>query len=81
MRGWPPPVREAGWVAWPPAGLSKEAGRTAIVAEPLHCEQQLGVNEIAQRLHTSKVTLSNYLRHRGVVSHNHRKTAATKATE
>jgi DNA invertase Pin-like site-specific DNA recombinase len=54
-------------------GLSQEAERTAIVAETLYREQQLGVNEIAQRLRISKVTLYKYLRHRGVVIHAHRK--------
>ncbi|RZJ93989.1 MAG: recombinase family protein, partial [Hymenobacter sp.] len=44
-------------------------------AETLYREQQLGVNEIAQRLHISKVTLYKYLRHRGVVIHAHRKAA------
>lgn len=38
-------------------GLSKEAERTAIVAETRYRELQLGVNEIAQRLRISKVTL------------------------
>jgi DNA invertase Pin-like site-specific DNA recombinase len=54
-------------------GLSQEAERTAIVAETLYREQQLGVNEIVQRLRISKVTLYKYLRHRGVVIHAHRK--------
>lgn len=49
--------------------------RTAIVAETLYREQQLGVSEIAQRLRISKVTLYKYLRHR-VVVHSHRKAAA-----
>ena len=44
-------------------------------------EQQLGVNEIAQRLDISKVTLYKYLRHRKVVIHAHRKTAAAKAID
>jgi DNA invertase Pin-like site-specific DNA recombinase len=54
-------------------GLSQEAERTAIVAETLYREQQFGVNEIAQRLRISKVTIYKYLRHRGVVIHAHRK--------
>jgi DNA invertase Pin-like site-specific DNA recombinase len=61
-------------------GLSEEAERTAIIAETLYREQQLGVNEIAQRLRISKVTLYKYLRHRGVVIHAHRK-AADKPAE
>jgi len=48
-------------------GLSEEAERTAIVAEALYREQQIGVDEIARRLHISKVTLYKYLRHRNVV--------------
>ncbi|SDY81680.1 hypothetical protein SAMN04488069_11460 [Hymenobacter psychrophilus] len=40
-----------------------------MVAETLYREQQLGVNEIAQRLRISKVTLYKYLRHRGVIIH------------
>ena len=55
-------------------GLSEEAERTAFIAETLYREQQLGVNEIAQRLHISKITLYKYLRHRKVVIHAHRKT-------
>lgn len=54
-------------------GLSEAAQRTAIVAETLYKEQQLGVNEIAQRLQNSKVTLYKYLRHRGVQIQNYRK--------
>jgi len=62
-------------------GLSEQAERTAIIAETLYREQQLGVNEIAQRLDISKVTPYKYLRHRKVVIHAHRKTAAAKATD
>ena len=47
----------------------------------LYREQQLGVNEIAQRLRIAKVTLYKYLRHRGVVIHSHRKAAVIKVTE
>lgn len=61
--------------------LSKDAERTAIVAETLYKEQQLGVNEIVQRLRISKVTLYKYLRHRGVVIHSHRKATAGKPTD
>jgi len=57
-------------------GLSEEAERTAIVAETLYREQTLGVNEIARRLHISKVTLYKYLRHRGVIIHAHRQAPA-----
>jgi DNA invertase Pin-like site-specific DNA recombinase len=68
-------ARARGRVGGRRRGLSEEAERTAIVAETLYREQQLGVNEIAQRLHISKVTLYKYLRHRGVVIHAHRKAA------
>jgi DNA invertase Pin-like site-specific DNA recombinase len=62
-------------------GLSEQAERTAIIAETLYHEQQLGVSEIAQHLKISKVTLYKYLRHRKVVIHAHRKTAAAKAID
>jgi DNA invertase Pin-like site-specific DNA recombinase len=66
-------ARARGRVGGRRRGLSEEAERTAIVAETLYREQQLGVNEIAQHLRISKVTLYKYLRHRGVVIHAHRK--------
>ena len=59
-------------------GLSEQAERTAIIVETLYREQQLGVNEIAQRLNISKVTLYKYLRYRQVVIHAHRKPATAK---
>jgi DNA invertase Pin-like site-specific DNA recombinase len=65
-------ARTRGRVGGRRRGLSEEAERTAIVAETLYKEQQLGVNEIAQRLRISKVTLYKYLRHRGVPIHGHR---------
>ena len=74
-------ARARGRVGGRRRGLSEEAERTAIVAETLYREQQLGVNEIAQRLRISKVTLYKYLRHRGVVIHSHRKAAVGKPTE
>jgi DNA invertase Pin-like site-specific DNA recombinase len=61
-------------------GLPEEAERTAIVAETLYREQQLGANEIVLRLHISKVTLYKYLRHWGVVIHSHRKATVAKST-
>jgi DNA invertase Pin-like site-specific DNA recombinase len=66
-------ARARGRVGGRQRGLSEQAERTAIIAETLYREQQLGVNEIAQRLRISKVTLYKYLRHRGVVIHAHRK--------
>ena len=65
-------ARARGRVGGRRRGLSEEAERTAIIAETLYREQQLGVNEIAQRLNISKVTLYKYLRHRKVVIHAHR---------
>ncbi len=62
-------------------GPFEEAERTAIVAETLYREQRLGVNEIANCLRISKVTLYKYLRHRGVVIYSHRKAAGGKPTE
>ena len=61
--------------------LSKAAEGTAIVAEMLYREQPLGVKELAQRLRVSKGTLYNYLRHRGIVIHSHRKAAVAKSTD
>lgn len=46
--------------------LSEQVERTAIIAETLCREQQLGIYEIAQRPNISKVTLYKYLRHRKV---------------
>jgi DNA invertase Pin-like site-specific DNA recombinase len=74
-------ARARGRVGGRQRGLSEEAERTAIVAETLYREQQLGVNEIAQRLRISKVTLYKYLRHRGVVIPSHRQAAADKSAE
>jgi DNA invertase Pin-like site-specific DNA recombinase len=68
-------ARARGRVGGCQRGLSEEAERTAIIAETLYREQQLGVNEIAQRLRISKVTLYKYLRHRKVVIHAHCKSA------
>ena len=49
-----------------PKGLSKKAKHTAIIAEKLYKEGELTVNEICEQLSVSKMTLYNYLRHRGV---------------
>lgn len=48
-------------------GLSKEAEKTAMLAQTLYNERKLGVNEIAVDLKISKMTLYKYLRHRGVL--------------
>lgn len=47
-------------------GISKEAEKTAMLAQALYNERKLGVNEIATDLKISKMTLYKYLRHRGV---------------
>ncbi|TDE13392.1 recombinase family protein [Dyadobacter psychrotolerans] len=47
-------------------GLTKEAEKTAMLAQTLYNERKLGVNEIAADLKISKMTLYKYLRHRGV---------------
>ena len=74
-------ARARGRVGGRQRGLSEQAERTAIMAETLYREQQLGVNETAKRLDISKVTLYEYLRHRGVVMHSHRKAVVGKQTE
>ena len=68
-------ARARGRVGGRQRGLSEQAERTAIIAETLYREQQLGVNEIAQRLYISKAIFCKYLCHRKVVIHAHRKTA------
>lgn len=50
-------------------GLSKEAERTAMLAQALYNERKLGVDAIAKELLISKMTLYKYLRHRGVEIH------------
>jgi len=47
-------------------GLSKEAEKTAMLAQILYNERKLGVNDLAKELSISKMTLYKYLRHRGV---------------
>ena len=49
-----------------PKGLSKKAKHTAIIAERLYLEGELSIREICEQLSISKMTLYNYLRHRGV---------------
>jgi len=73
-------ARARGRVGERQRGLSEKAERTVIIAETLYRAQQFGVNEIAQRLHISKVTLYRYLRHRKVVIHAHHKPVASKLT-
>ena len=61
-------------------GPGQRVAGFAFVEPDLYTTAPVGVNEIAQRLNISKVTLYKYLRHRKVVIHAHRKTAAAKAT-
>jgi DNA invertase Pin-like site-specific DNA recombinase len=49
-----------------PKGLSQKAKHTAIIAERLYEEGDLTINEICEQLSISKMTLYNYLQHRGV---------------
>ncbi|QLJ63750.1 recombinase family protein (plasmid) [Serratia marcescens] len=59
-------ARARGRVGGRPKGLSPHAEATALAAETLYRERKLSVAAIAQRLHLSKSTLYNYLRHRNV---------------
>jgi DNA invertase Pin-like site-specific DNA recombinase len=55
-----------------PAGLSKKAEHTAIIAEKLYLEGKLSTEEICEQLSISRGTLYKYLRHQGVaVSRKH----------
>nr|WP_228005961.1 recombinase family protein [Xenorhabdus sp. BG5] len=49
-----------------PQGLNAVAKKKAIAAEDLYIQGELSVNEIAENLGISKVTLYQYLRYRGV---------------
>ena len=49
-----------------PAGLSKKAQHTAIIAENLYLEDNLSTTEICEQLSISRGTLYKYLRHQGV---------------
>jgi DNA invertase Pin-like site-specific DNA recombinase len=49
-----------------PAGLSKKAQHTAMLAERLYLERELSISEICDQLSISKGTLYNYLRLQGV---------------
>jgi DNA invertase Pin-like site-specific DNA recombinase len=73
-------ARDQGRIGGRRPGLSAAAERTAIAAENLYKAQQLGVNEIAQRLKISKVTLYKYLRHRGVTIEHYRKGVAHRGS-
>ncbi|MDC9598568.1 recombinase family protein [Xenorhabdus anantnagensis] len=49
-----------------PPGLNEKAKKKAIAAEALYIKGELSVNEIAENLGISKVTLYRYLRYQGV---------------
>jgi len=57
-------------------GMSKEAEKTAMLAQTLYIEGKVGVNAIATELKISKMTLYKYLRHRGVTIGSHMKQSA-----
>jgi len=61
-----------------PRGLSATAEKRAVAAEALYKEGRLSVNEISENLGVSKATLYKYLRHRGVVVGNFRKSEPPK---
>ena len=60
-------ARIRGKIGGRPKGLSKEAQRTACMAEALYAQKELSINEITQQLDISKTTLYKYLRTRDVV--------------
>ena len=59
-------ARARGRTGGRPRGLSKQAEATAMAAETLYQEGQLGVQQICDQLGISKPTLYSYLKHRGV---------------
>lgn len=59
-------ARARGRVGGRPKGLSKKAKDKAMIAEQLYKEQKLTTTEICEHLSISRMTLYNYLRHRGV---------------
>lgn len=65
-------ARARGRVGGRPKGLSKKAEHTAIIAERLYEEGEKTVIEICEELSISRMTLYNYLRHRGIKIGEHR---------
>ena len=59
-------ARARGRIGGRPAGLSKKAKHTAIIAEKLYLEGKLSTAEICEQLSISRGTLYKYLRHQGV---------------
>lgn len=73
-------ARARGRVGGRPKGLSQKAQHIAIIAERLYQEGQKTVAEICKELSISRMTLYNYLRHRGIEIGQHRnKTRFLKA--
>ena len=56
-----------------PKGLSEQATNKAMIAETLYKEQHPSVKQISEQLSISKMTLYNYLRHRGIEVGSYRK--------
>ena len=65
-------ARARGRVGGRPKGLSKKAEHTAIIAERLYEEGEKTVIAICEELSISRMTLYNYLRHRGIKIGEHR---------
>ena len=65
-------ARARGRVGGRPKGLSQKAEHVAIIAQQLYEDGQKTVTEICDELSISRVTLYNYLRHRGVEVGQHR---------
>lgn len=65
-------ARARGRVGGRPKGLSQKAEHIAIIAQQLYEDGQKTVTEICDELSISRVTLYNYLRHRGVKIGQHR---------
>ena len=56
-----------------PKGLSNQAKDKAMIAENLYKERKLSTKQICEHLSASKMTLYNYLRHRGIEVGEYRK--------
>lgn len=66
-------ARERGRTGGRPKGLSQKNQHTAIIAERLYEEGEKTTAEICEELSISRMSLYNYLRHRGVEIGAHRK--------
>ncbi len=74
-------ARARGRVGGRPKGLSQKAEHVAIIAQQLYEDGQKTVTEICDELSISRVTLYNYLRHRGVEVGQHRNKTKFLKTE